>query len=89
MSLLRALDPGTMGADTGGQVFLALMLTVTVGGILIVSWISPGSTEARWLCWVLCTIGTRAVLSEKLSCASMARRSWRREQTIWMLYPCR
>ncbi|MGV4987917.1 CASTOR/POLLUX-related putative ion channel [Streptomyces sp. NRAIS4] len=37
MSLLRALDPGTMGADTGGPVFLALMLTVTVGGIFIVS----------------------------------------------------
>ncbi|MBD0711840.1 potassium transporter TrkA [Streptomyces sp. CBMA291] len=37
MSLLRTLDPGTMGGDTGGPVFLALMLTVTIGGIFIVS----------------------------------------------------
>ncbi|MFE3579657.1 CASTOR/POLLUX-related putative ion channel [Streptomyces vinaceus] len=37
MSLLRTLDPGTMGGDTGGPVFLALMLGVTVGGIFIVS----------------------------------------------------
>jgi voltage-gated potassium channel Kch len=36
-SLLRTLDPGTMGADRGDAVFLALMLTATVGGILIVS----------------------------------------------------
>ncbi|GHF08943.1 lipoprotein [Streptomyces morookaense] len=37
MSLLRALDPGTMGSDTGTPVFLGLMLLVTVGGIFIVS----------------------------------------------------
>ncbi|GGX66642.1 lipoprotein [Streptomyces minutiscleroticus] len=37
MSLLRTLDPGTMGGDTGGPVFLILMLTVTIGGIFIVS----------------------------------------------------
>lgn len=37
MSLLRTLDPGTMGGDTGRPVFLLLMLTVTVGGIFIVS----------------------------------------------------
>ncbi|WP_372405653.1 potassium transporter TrkA [Streptomyces luteireticuli] len=37
MSLLRTLDPGTMGGDTGGPVFLGLMLTVTIGGIFIVS----------------------------------------------------
>ncbi|WP_344235084.1 CASTOR/POLLUX-related putative ion channel [Kribbella hippodromi] len=37
MSLLRTLDPGTMGGDTGRPVFLGLMLTVTIGGIFIVS----------------------------------------------------
>jgi voltage-gated potassium channel Kch len=37
MALLRTLDPGTMGGDTGGPVFLGLMLTVTIGGIFIVS----------------------------------------------------
>jgi len=37
MSLLRTLDPGTMGDDTGRPVFLALMLTVTIGGIFLVS----------------------------------------------------
>ncbi|WP_306306838.1 CASTOR/POLLUX-related putative ion channel [Microtetraspora fusca] len=37
MSLLRTLDPGTMGGDTGSPVFLGLMLAVTVGGIFIVS----------------------------------------------------
>ncbi|GGX87862.1 CASTOR/POLLUX-related putative ion channel [Streptomyces hiroshimensis] len=37
MSMLRTLDPGTMGGDTGGPVFLALMLLVTIGGIFIVS----------------------------------------------------
>ncbi|MFE3768139.1 potassium transporter TrkA [Streptomyces sp. NPDC059122] len=37
MSLLRTLDPGTMGGDSGGPVFLALMLLVTIGGIFIVS----------------------------------------------------
>src|SRR5690606_9924657 len=37
MSLLRTLDPGTMGGDTGSPVFLVLMLAVTLGGIFIVS----------------------------------------------------
>ncbi|MEU3776245.1 potassium transporter TrkA [Streptomyces sp. NPDC032472] len=37
MSMLRTLDPGTMGGDTGGPVFLALMLAATLGGIFIVS----------------------------------------------------
>ncbi|WP_405593542.1 CASTOR/POLLUX-related putative ion channel [Streptomyces sp. NBC_01092] len=37
MSLLRALDPATMGGDTGGPLFLGLMLAATVGGIFIVS----------------------------------------------------
>ncbi|GAA3005423.1 lipoprotein [Kitasatospora albolonga] len=37
MSLLRTLDPGTMGGDTGGPLFLFLMLVVTIGGIFIVS----------------------------------------------------
>ena len=36
-SLLRTLDPGTMGGDAGTAPFLALMLTVTVGGIFLVS----------------------------------------------------
>ncbi|MEV0272396.1 hypothetical protein AB0H43_26770 [Hamadaea sp. NPDC050747] len=36
-SLLRTLDPGTMGGDQGTAPFLALMLLVTVGGIFIVS----------------------------------------------------
>ncbi|GAA0964539.1 CASTOR/POLLUX-related putative ion channel [Actinocorallia libanotica] len=36
-SLLRTLDPGTMGDDTGTAPFLGLMLTSTVGGIFIVS----------------------------------------------------
>lgn len=37
MSLLRTLDPGTMGDDSGQPLFLILMLTVTIGGIFIVS----------------------------------------------------
>ncbi|MFE1381461.1 potassium transporter TrkA [Streptomyces sp. NPDC058740] len=37
MSLLRTLDAGTMGGDTGSPVFLGLMLAVTVGGIFLVS----------------------------------------------------
>jgi voltage-gated potassium channel Kch len=37
MSLLRAVDPGTMGADSGTAPFLALMLLVTIGGIFVVS----------------------------------------------------
>jgi voltage-gated potassium channel Kch len=36
-SLLRTLDPGTMGDDDGSGPYLALMLAVTLGGILIVS----------------------------------------------------
>jgi ion channel POLLUX/CASTOR len=37
MSLLRTLDPGTMGGDDGNWVFVLLMLAVTLGGIFIVS----------------------------------------------------
>lgn len=37
MSLLRTLDPGTMGGDEGNILFLAGMLIVTMGGIFIVS----------------------------------------------------
>ncbi|MEV0612801.1 potassium transporter TrkA [Nonomuraea sp. NPDC050404] len=37
MSLLRTLDPGTMGADKGSALFLSLMLFVTIGGIFVVS----------------------------------------------------
>ncbi|WP_203909109.1 CASTOR/POLLUX-related putative ion channel [Rhizocola hellebori] len=37
ISLLRTLDPGTMGGDTGNAIFLAMMLVVTIGGIFIVS----------------------------------------------------
>ena len=36
-SLLRTLDPGTMGGDQGSPQFLALMLAVTIGGIFLVS----------------------------------------------------
>ncbi len=36
-SLLRTLDPGTMGGDTGSVPFLALMLLSTIGGIFLVS----------------------------------------------------
>ncbi|WP_026341493.1 CASTOR/POLLUX-related putative ion channel [Actinomadura atramentaria] len=36
-SLLRTLDPGTMGGDEGSGPYLALMLTATIGGIFIVS----------------------------------------------------
>jgi voltage-gated potassium channel Kch len=36
-SLLRTLDPGTMGGDSGTGPFLALMLSATIGGIFIVS----------------------------------------------------
>src|SRR3569623_985085 len=35
-SLMRTLDPGTMGADTGWG-FRVVMLLVTIGGILLVS----------------------------------------------------
>jgi ion channel POLLUX/CASTOR len=37
MSLLRTLDPGTMGGDSYDAVLLGLMLAVTIGGIFIVS----------------------------------------------------
>ncbi|MCL4394933.1 MAG: potassium transporter TrkA [Chloroflexi bacterium] len=37
MSLLRTFDPGTMGGDTGGPLFLFSMLVVTLGGIFLVS----------------------------------------------------
>ncbi len=37
MSLLRTLDPGTMGGDEGSPLFLGLMLGVTLGGIFLVS----------------------------------------------------
>ncbi|HEX9988147.1 MAG TPA: NAD-binding protein [Chloroflexia bacterium] len=36
-SLLRTLDPGTMGGDTGQVPFLFAMLGITLGGIFIVS----------------------------------------------------
>ncbi len=36
-SLMRTLDPGTMGGDEGSRGFLLMMLTVTLGGIFIVS----------------------------------------------------
>jgi voltage-gated potassium channel Kch len=36
-SLMRTLDPGTMGGDEGNWSFLVAMLTVTFGGIFIVS----------------------------------------------------
>lgn len=37
MSLLRTLDPGTMGADRGAPTFLGAMLLVTLGGIFVIS----------------------------------------------------
>ena len=37
MGLLRTLDSGTMGGDTGKPIFLALMLFVTFGGVFVVS----------------------------------------------------
>jgi voltage-gated potassium channel Kch len=37
MSLLRTLDSGTMGGDTGSPFFLFMMLVVTFGGVFIVS----------------------------------------------------
>ncbi|GAA4629483.1 lipoprotein [Actinoallomurus vinaceus] len=36
-TLMRAIDPGTVGGDTGSHMYLALMLAVTVGGIFVVS----------------------------------------------------
>src|SRR5690606_35524860 len=35
-NLMRALDPGTMGGDTGG-LFRILMLVITIGGLIIVA----------------------------------------------------
>lgn len=37
MSLLRTLDPGTMGGDDGNPFFVFMMLVVTIGGLFIVS----------------------------------------------------
>lgn len=37
MSLLRTLDPGTMGGDQGAPLFLLAMLCVTLGGVFIIS----------------------------------------------------
>jgi|CXWL01.1.fsa_nt_gi voltage-gated potassium channel Kch len=37
MGLLRTLDTGTMGGDTGSAWFLAAMLAVTIGGVFTVS----------------------------------------------------
>ncbi len=37
LSLMRTLDPGTMGADQGHWTFLMSMLGVTLGGIFIIS----------------------------------------------------
>ena len=37
MGLMRTLDSGTMGGDEGGWPFLFAMLTVTIGGIFVVS----------------------------------------------------
>ncbi len=36
-SLMRTLDPGTMGGDRGSWPFLFSMLTVTLGGIFVIS----------------------------------------------------
>ena len=36
MGLMRTLDPGTMGGDTGSWPFLFLMLSATIGGIFVV-----------------------------------------------------
>ncbi|MCD4701906.1 MAG: potassium transporter TrkA [Candidatus Aegiribacteria sp.] len=50
MSLMRTLDPGTMGGDEGGAFFLLIMLCVTLGGIFIISaliGIVTTSLEAR------------------------------------------
>lgn len=37
MGLMRTLDAGTMGGDSGDPLFLAYMLAVTLGGIFVVS----------------------------------------------------
>jgi ion channel POLLUX/CASTOR len=36
-SLMRTLDPGTMGGDSGSWAFLLSMLAVTLGGIFVIS----------------------------------------------------
>lgn len=50
ISLMRTLDPGTMGGDEGDVLFLLAMLCVTLGGIFIISTligIVTTSLEAR------------------------------------------
>ncbi|NTW98287.1 MAG: potassium transporter TrkA, partial [Oscillochloris sp.] len=37
MSLLRTLDPGTMGDDQGSPAFLGMMLVSTTGGVILIS----------------------------------------------------
>jgi Trk K+ transport system NAD-binding subunit len=37
ITLMRAMDPGTVAGDAGGRTFLTLMLLATIGGIFIVS----------------------------------------------------
>jgi voltage-gated potassium channel Kch len=37
MGLMRTLDSGTMGGDTGSATFLGAMLVVTLGGIFVIS----------------------------------------------------
>lgn len=37
MGVLRSLDPGTMGGDTGSFLFVAAMFVITLGGIFIFS----------------------------------------------------
>jgi voltage-gated potassium channel Kch len=37
MGLMRTLDSGTMGSDTGSGTFLGAMLVVTLGGIFVIS----------------------------------------------------
>ena len=35
MGVLRSLDPGTMGGDTGSFLFVGAMFVITLGGIFI------------------------------------------------------
>src|SRR6187200_569567 len=37
LTMLRTLDPGTMGSDAGTTVFVFGMLSATVGGIILVA----------------------------------------------------
>ena len=37
VSLMRTLDPGTMGGDDGSPFFLFMMLVVTIGGLFVIS----------------------------------------------------